>query len=400
MKKISILYFGKINSLTGVSSVLKNIEIGFKNIPEYDLKIFSLDVNGKAKPENFNKPLHKKSLIKQNIHFFLNKMSKSSAFIARFYAWLTYDRNAKNVVAKKGENLKDADILFFHDFFTPFYFRKKFREIWNSKPKIVVLHSNGEILKMLFDQNPKLEQNEKSRHFYNCMGETVIEEAQALVFLSEGAASNFLNLYSQYKEKVFVVPNGLPDLGKTKFLSKSDSEKIRIVTVGTVCMRKGHDIIVDAMISLDFELRQNYELYVIGDGPLLDVLKEKCDKNNINNIIFVGASKEVDKYLSNADVFLLASRDEGLPMAIIEALRCKLPIIGTKVGGIPDMINEKNGWLIYPSLEELVVVFEELISRKKDIELMGEESYHIFKKRFSIEKMVSSYIDVFEKIEV
>jgi glycosyltransferase involved in cell wall biosynthesis len=154
------------------------------------------------------------------------------------------------------------------------------------------------------------------------------------------------------------------------------------------------------MISLDFELRQNYELYVIGDGPLLDVLKEKCDKNNINNIIFVGASKEVDKYLSNADVFLLASRDEGLPMAIIEALRCKLPIIGTKVGGIPDMINEKNGWLIYPSLEELVVVFEELISRKKDIELMGEESYHIFKKRFSIEKMVSSYIDVFEKIEV
>jgi glycosyltransferase involved in cell wall biosynthesis len=399
---------GKIRALNGVSTVLKNLKYGFDTHSHWQLEIYSLDCDGKIPTSllsnNTVKEVKNKNWIshlKKTIHSFFNKYLNKNVYLAGLlYAWLAYERNAKKVIKLHGEKVKESDILFFQELFTPYYFMINHADLWACKHKILVLHSNGEVWKMFFEKIPIIAKHKKSKNRYTEIGNKILEEVNAIIFLSNEAKNRFESLYPQYSKKVHVVPNGLIETKIKQTLPLiPPSDKIKIVTVGTVCERKGHDIIVDTIINLSSPIRDRIEIYVIGDGPLLNVLKEKCNVNNIRNIYFVGPSREVNRYLSGADVFLLASRDEGLPMAIIEALRCKLPIIGTNVGGIPAMIkNKENGWLIEPTVFDLTYVFQELIKDETNFSDMGKKSYEIFKRNYSINTMIEGYCTVFENV--
>lgn len=98
--------------------------------------------------------------------------------------------------------------------------------------------------------------------------------------------------------------------------------------------------------------------------------------------------------MSQNNIFILPSVDEGLPISIIEAMRQSLPIVSTKVGGIPEMIEEKvTGIFIDPSTEGVKSFFINM--DKYDWREMGENSRRLYENKFSIESMIDTYSNIF-----
>ena len=159
------------------------------------------------------------------------------------------------------------------------------------------------------------------------------------------------------ENKVQVIPNGV-DLDQfapidqtscRKQLGLTLNNKI-ILFVGALEPVKGLEYLLEAMVQIR-SLYQNLIVAIVGDGPLYKVLVQMTEKLNLNNnVLFFGAKKhdEVPIWMNACDLFCLPSIREGWPCVIMEALACGKPVVASKVGGIPNILNEKNGYLVKP----------------------------------------------------
>lgn len=119
-------------------------------------------------------------------------------------------------------------------------------------------------------------------------------------------------------------------------------DPITVVTVGSLAQPyKGVDVLIDA-ISLCVNMGLNAHLTVIGDGGYRPALEAQVRSLGLEKrVTFLGqipAGMQVREQLDSGNIFVLASRTEGLPRAMIEAMARGLPCIGTSVGGIPDLL--------------------------------------------------------------
>jgi len=122
----------------------------------------------------------------------------------------------------------------------------------------------------------------------------------------------------------------------------------RIPLIGCIAnfyKTKGLDILIQAMTKVDAQL------VIIGDGAEKKNLQLMAYGLQLQNkILFIGQIKNAAKYLKAFDLFILSSRKEGLPYTILEAQTAQIPIVATKVGGVPEIIQDnKNGYLALPN---------------------------------------------------
>ncbi len=124
------------------------------------------------------------------------------------------------------------------------------------------------------------------------------------------------------------------------------SENPVVGTVIRLASQKHPEAIVDVAEKVKV-LFPDVKFVVVGDGPLDSYMKQYIHEKNLNdNFIMLGSRKDVAEILPAFDVFLLTSRSEGLPRAMLEALAVKIPVVATDVGGIAELINGlKNGFL-------------------------------------------------------
>ena len=127
----------------------------------------------------------------------------------------------------------------------------------------------------------------------------------------------------------------------------------------------------------------NYKLLIGGDGEI-EKVQQYIRDNKLDNVAeYIGwiSGEEKTKLLNEVDVFVLPSYNEGLPISILEAMSYNLPIISTKVGGIPEILkNEYNGYLINPGdLIALENAISALINNPSKRKLQGKRSGEIVK---------------------
>ncbi len=117
-----------------------------------------------------------------------------------------------------------------------------------------------------------------------------------------------------------------------------------ILFVGALVEQKGLEYLIEACKILKGDIE--FTLVVVGDGPL----KKEMEKRSKGlNIIFTGFRRDVNRFMKDADILVLPSISEGLGFVVLESMAVGTPVLATKVGGIPELIeNGKNGLLVEP----------------------------------------------------
>lgn len=131
----------------------------------------------------------------------------------------------------------------------------------------------------------------------------------------------------------------------------------------------------------------HFHLFICGDGVQEAELKKKAKELGVEHQIhFLGFRKDVYKISSAADLFLFASLQEGLPVAIMEAMACGLPIVASRIRGNIDLIDSgKGGYLVHPmNVDGFVKGIQKITENKERLERM---------KRYNLEKVQKYGID-------
>ncbi len=187
---------------------------------------------------------------------------------------------------------------------------------------------------------------------------------------------------------ITVIPNAVQPIN-----TKLKPSKNQIVSVGRLSEAKGHIILIKSFALLK---NNDWTLHLVGDGPQKQNLHEETVKSGLSGkVVFHGHLKDFSNILSESDVFVLPSFNEGFPNALLEAMSVPLTCVSSNcIAGPSDIIEHgRNGFLFEPgNVNKLACILEQLIN---DSNLRKEMAAEAFKVRdtFNFNKIAEKYLD-------
>lgn len=179
-----------------------------------------------------------------------------------------------------------------------------------------------------------------------------------IIVLSEKDYNIAINELKIPKKKIILIYNGL-DEKKINFLPRQEARAIIsqehqnnnelwVGTIGNLYKTKGFEYLVGAIKILNDQNKLNFKLFVVGEGSERKCLENLISEYRLGQKIFlVGERKNAASLLKAFDIYVSSSVKEGFPYSILEAMAAELPIVATRVGGVPEMlINQESGVLI------------------------------------------------------
>ncbi len=215
------------------------------------------------------------------------------------------------------------------------------------------------------------------------------------VALSPEVHRTIVSFYGMKDEKVPVIYNGV-DLSRC--IPKNGYElgkKVQLLHIGRFNYQKNHKGLLDAFARI---LQKNPDccLNLLGDGELRPEVETYAEELGIREkVLFHGSQSNVYPYLHSADIFLLPSRFEGMPMTIIEAMGTGLPVVASAVGGVPDMLrNGESGILVSQEPRSVADAVEQLLQKESLRKNLGENA-RADSRQFSAEHMAEAYCNIY-----
>ncbi|TXT62374.1 MAG: putative enzyme [Promethearchaeota archaeon] len=230
-----------------------------------------------------------------------------------------------------------------------------------------------------------------------------------IITIADHIKEVLVNSYGINHKIIKTIYNGI-DLNEIKTLKTQEikntlhrsllenKEYVKFISMGRLIEIKGHKYLISAFAQVKKEI-PNSALFILGDGPLNTSLKEFAVQKKVDKeIYFLGLKKNPYKYLAHADIFVLPSLIEGLPMSIIEAMACELPIIATKCkSGIEEIVEEGTYGILVPPKDSSSLA-KKMILLSKDKSLRDTYSELSLKRAnyFDIHKVLEKWIRTIE----
>jgi glycosyltransferase involved in cell wall biosynthesis len=195
--------------------------------------------------------------------------------------------------------------------------------------------------------------------------------------------------------KVISIRNGIPDHPARARLDH-DAD-VRCVMVARFTDFKDHPLLLRAFAQVPGKAR----LVLVGDGSTLPAATELTAKLGMRDRVeFLGVRSDVPELLAETDVFVLASKQETLPISILEAMRAGLPVIASDVGGVSEeVIDGETGLLVTPgSVEELQAALSKLFSNRTLRKAMGRAGRRRFEKMFLADMMINKTAALYSEV--
>lgn len=210
------------------------------------------------------------------------------------------------------------------------------------------------------------------------------------VSLSELVKETVASTYHLNNKCIPVIYNGI-DLKKLRLKKNYElNNTIILLHIGRFIEAKNHRGLIDAFEIISKEI-ESIKLRLIGDGELRSEIQSYVEKKKLSEKVeFLGLIDDCADYLSKADVYILASYVEGMPITLIEAMGSGLPIVSTNVGGISNMITKDNAILVNPDTHEISDAVLELLKNEEKRKKLGSAA-KIRSQRFSSEVMAKEY---------
>lgn len=310
------------------------------------------------------------------------------------------DFHAMNSFASIVRN-KKIDIVNSH-LFKPFFY-----SFWGCKIRNQI--------KLTYTEHSAWEVN-KVNLKWRTIGHLLLNRTDKVIGISEDASKALSNIFKLKANKTITIKNGVA-IGGVGFKKNSiaikqelginPDEKL-ICMVANYRKVKNHIMLLKAF-NLLLKEYHNIRLIFIGQGFATDptnsetIISDYISKQKLSKkVLLLGYRDDVGEILKIIDIFCLTSLQEGLPISLIEAMAAKLPVIGTNVEGIRDLITEsENGFLV--ELDDVVRLKELLLILLCDNSLrlsFGEKSLKIVADNYSLTRCISNYEKLFYSLVI
>jgi glycosyltransferase involved in cell wall biosynthesis len=260
----------------------------------------------------------------------------------------------------------------------------------------LILHIHG----AMFDQFMERAGSEKKKKII-----TLLNKANRVIVLSGSWFSFFEKYVPGERLRVIYNPSSTYSSGqnrayKTGNVQAGGSTLMKVLFMGRFGQRKGaYDLIRAAA-----KLREvPFMLDMYGDGEI-EKVRELVEKENLKEKVSINGwvpHSKIWEIYENADVMALPSYAEGLPMSLLEAVGEGLPVVSTRVGGIPEVVEDgRNGFLIEPGdVEALADRLRRLVTSPEMAERMGRESLNIAREKFSTDRIGQELQQLYQELE-
>jgi glycosyltransferase involved in cell wall biosynthesis len=183
-----------------------------------------------------------------------------------------------------------------------------------------------------------------------------VSQLQKEAMIAHGLTGNFELLYNTVNTDVF----------KPRGISESVATKIKFLHVSSLVEREKNISGTFRAFKKLQDQKVNFELAIIGgNGETISEAKKLVEELGLKNIVFIGSKKpeEIAAYMQQSNALILFSHFEGMPLVVLEAMSCGLPVLATKVGQLPHIITDKFGVLVDVDNEDQM--FEALLNLSK-----------------------------------
>jgi len=155
------------------------------------------------------------------------------------------------------------------------------------------------------------------------------------------------------------------------------------------------------------EHKDKLRLAIIGDGALLPALKAQVAQAGIADLVWLpGAREDIAAIMPNFSVFAMTSIAEGTPVVVLEAMACGLPVVASKVGGIPEVVKDNiNGKLVTfssetPFADSFAQALSEYLLNPALLQQHGLAGRQSAQNTYSIEAMIGAYVKLYDDLSV
>jgi glycosyltransferase involved in cell wall biosynthesis len=207
-------------------------------------------------------------------------------------------------------------------------------------------------------------------------------------------------------ERISIIPNGI-ELHPTDLQARTRARQLLgvgpdipvILSVGRLTPEKGHTCFLDAIPGILAQI-QDAHFFLAGDGILRSNLEQQAKRLNIDSrVTFLGMRQDVALLLAGADIFVLPSISEGLPLALMEAMSAELAVVASDVGGVKEVVGDgKTGLLVQPGNPAgLTCSVVNLLNDPKERIRLGEAARKLIEEKYSLDRMCNLYAQLFSR---
>lgn len=186
---------------------------------------------------------------------------------------------------------------------------------------------------------------------------------------------------------------------RSRVYQERDDHPLCVGLVGRLSYEKGVDLFLRAAARVVPEFPQT-KFAVVGDGPEKATLEALIDQLNLReNVALPGRTDDVPFFYASIDVLVLSSRQEGLPIALLEGMASGLPIVASRIGFIPNIIRDGvTGVTVMPEdVKELAEAIKQMLRDPSLRERMGRAARNLVAEEYSAERMTTEYVALYEK---
>lgn len=217
----------------------------------------------------------------------------------------------------------------------------------------------------------------------------------ATICVSDRDLARGLAAHTCTAERTVVIPNAVD----VRHAPAARHERARplVVAVGRLKAPKDFLTLVRALAQLPASA---FEAVIVGDGPDRAELEAEIRRLGIGDrVLLLGERRDVPRLLAGADLFVLSSTSEGMPVSVLEAMAAGLPVVGSGVGGMPELVVDgTTGLLVEPGDPDgLAVALGRLLAEPELRRRMGDAGRERAGERFDLERFWQAHLELYSR---
>jgi len=208
-----------------------------------------------------------------------------------------------------------------------------------------------------------------------------------ILVISKSDYTNAIEHLKISPSKLTLIENAIPPYVQQDVDKKNVHNRFDIVMVARFETPKRQDLLLEVAKQLP-----EMHFHFVGDGPEKIYLQKEAP----DNTTFWGELADIEEVLKKANVFVLLSDSEGMPLSVLEALSYAKPIVLSDIPSMQTFIAGDNGMLVKNNVQNIVKGLQEM--EGKNLKQMGESSKHMFDIRFNLENQKDVYLNYYASL--